>query len=158
MQKGYLYPTEIGTIGIVEENNRIVEVTFDRIRAICQIEETSLIKQTHREILEYLEGKRKKFTVPIDLKGTIFQKQVWEALLTIPYGETRSYEEIAIQINNPKACRAIGSANHCNPIAIIVPCHRVIGKNKKLVGYRGGLDIKETLLQLEMDTLSKFNM
>ncbi len=101
------------------------------------------------QLTEYFLGKRKSFTFPIEMQGTDFQKRVWQALYDIPYGETRSYQEIAIAIGNPKACRAVGMANNKNPIAIVVPCHRVIGANGSLVGYAGGLLMKTALLELE---------
>ena len=96
-----------------------------------------------------LEGERQEFELPLDAAGTPFQLKVWEALRQIPYGETRSYKEIAIAIENPKGVRAIGMANNRNPISIITPCHRVIGTNGKLVGYAGGLHLKEYLLNHE---------
>ena len=101
------------------------------------------------QLVEYFENKRESFDLPIDLYGTPFQKLVWQSLLTIPYGEVRSYKDIAIQISAPKAVRAIGGANHQNPVPIIVPCHRVIGTNGNLVGYGGGVEIKKFLLELE---------
>lgn len=148
MVKKYVYNTIIGPIEIVEEDGYIVRLDFS-IDEKIDTEETSLIKETYKQIEEYLLGNRKKFIVPIKLKGTEFQKKVWNALLEIPYGETMSYKKIAEKIGNPKACRAVGMANHNNPIAIIVPCHRVIGSNRKLVGYAGGLDIKQKLLEIE---------
>jgi methylated-DNA-[protein]-cysteine S-methyltransferase len=111
--------------------------------------ETPLIKKAAAQIEEYLEGKRKQFTVPILLHGTEFQLAVWGALQTIPYGETRSYKEIAALIGRPKALRAVGMANNRNPISIIVPCHRVIGSDGSLTGYGGGLPLKQQLLELE---------
>lgn len=150
MVKKYVYNTIIGPIEIVEEEGYIVRLDF-RIDEKIDTEETSLIKETYKQIEEYLLGNRKKFIVPIKLKGTEFQKKVWNALLEIPYGETMSYKKIAEKIGNPKACRAVGMANHNNPIAIIVPCHRVIGSNRKLVGYAGGLDIKQKLLEIESE-------
>jgi methylated-DNA-[protein]-cysteine S-methyltransferase len=111
--------------------------------------ETPMIKKTALQIDQYLEGKRKRFTVPIALYGTEFQLLVWGALQTIPYGETRSYKEIAILIGKPKALRAVGMANNRNPISIIVPCHRVIGSDGNLTGYGGGLPLKQQLLELE---------
>lgn len=150
MVKKYVYNTIIGPIEIVEEDGYIVRLDFS-IDEKIDTEETSLIKETYKQIEEYLLGNRKKFIVPIKLKGTEFQKKVWNALLEIPYGETMSYKKIAEKIGNPKACRAVGMANHNNPIAIIVPCHRVIGSNRKLVGYAGGLDIKQKLLEIESE-------
>ncbi|MBI9094848.1 MAG: methylated-DNA--[protein]-cysteine S-methyltransferase [Sphaerochaeta sp.] len=108
-----------------------------------------IFTRTRQELDEYFSGKRKTFSIPLETRGTPFQKQVWDALLEIPYGETRSYEDIAIRIGKPKACRAIGMANNRNKIGIIIPCHRVIGKNGLLVGYAGGLDKKIGLLELE---------
>ena len=107
------------------------------------------VRQTVSELEEYLAGRRRKFTVPLDLRGTAFQERVWNALLTIPCGATRSYGEIARQAGNPRAARAVGMANHDNPIAIIVPCHRVIASNGSLGGYGGGLEVKSRLLRLE---------
>lgn len=106
-----------------------------------------------RELKEYFDGRRKEFCFPLDLRGTSFQKRCWKALLRIPYGETRSYAEIAADVGAPRAFRAVGQANHHNPIAIVVPCHRVITADGKLGGYGGGLEMKEKLLQLEGATL-----
>jgi methylated-DNA-[protein]-cysteine S-methyltransferase len=107
------------------------------------------LKQAESQLKAYFSGKLKKFTVPLDFKGTDFQKSVWAALLTIPFGETRSYGEIAKQIGRPDASRAVGAANGRNPISIIAPCHRVVGTNGKLTGFAGGLDAKDRLLRLE---------
>ena len=101
------------------------------------------------EIKEYLNGERKNFDFIYELTGTEFQKKVWTALCNIPYGETRSYKEIAAAVGNPKASRAVGMANNKNPISIAVPCHRVIGANGELVGYAGGVSMKKALLDLE---------
>ena len=111
----------------------------------------NLLKKAAKQLTEYFAGKRREFDLPLDFTGTGFQKKVWAALLTIPYGETRSYGEIAKQIGNPKACRAVGMANNRNPIAIICPCHRVIGADGSLVGFGGGLPAKQFLLDLEKD-------
>jgi len=102
-----------------------------------------------RQLEEYFAGGRRRFDLPLDLRGTDFQKRCWQELLKIPYGETRSYAEIARAIGNPAAVRAVGLANGKNPIAIIVPCHRVIGSDGSLTGYGGGLETKRKLLQLE---------
>lgn len=102
-----------------------------------------------KQLGEYFRGERKEFSLPIFYEGTAFQKKVWQALQKIPYGETKSYQEIAKALGNKNSVRAVGGANHNNPISIIVPCHRVIGKNGSLVGYGGGLDVKEYLLDLE---------
>jgi methylated-DNA-[protein]-cysteine S-methyltransferase len=108
-----------------------------------------VLKETEKQLKAYFDGKLKKFTVPLKFNGTEFQKQVWAALLTIPFGETRSYGEIARQIGRPEASRAVGAANGRNPISIIVPCHRVIGSGGKLTGFAGGLEAKDHLLRLE---------
>ena len=105
--------------------------------------------QAEAELTEYFAGKRSVFTVPLDFNGTGFQKSVWQALLTIPFGETRSYGQIAVQLGKPSASRAVGAANGKNPISIIAPCHRVIGTNGKLTGFAGGLETKAHLLALE---------
>ncbi|NLY70869.1 MAG: methylated-DNA--[protein]-cysteine S-methyltransferase [Clostridiales bacterium] len=115
--------------------------------------ETDLLREASKQLDEYFMGNRFKFDLPLFLSGTEFQLKVWKALESIPYGETRSYKQIAEAIGNPKACRAVGMANNRNPISIIIPCHRVIGSSGRLVGYGGGLDIKEKLLQLERDNV-----
>lgn len=102
-----------------------------------------------QQLEEYFSGRLKRFTIPLSLEGTVFQRSVWRALKTIPYGKTVSYGDISQKIGNPKASRAVGAANGQNPVSIIVPCHRVIGANGKLVGYGGGLPIKTALLELE---------
>ncbi|WP_325063583.1 methylated-DNA--[protein]-cysteine S-methyltransferase [Risungbinella massiliensis] len=107
------------------------------------------LQEATKQLQEYMHGARQEFDLELDLLGTPFQRKVWEALRTIPFGETRSYQDIANQIENPKAVRAVGGANNKNPISIIVPCHRVIGANGALVGYGGGLDKKKYLLRLE---------
>ena len=108
-----------------------------------------IIEKTILQLTEYFNGKRKHFNIPLDLSGTNFQLKAWEALKKIPYAKTVSYSDQAKLIGNPKASRAIGNANNANPISIIVPCHRVIGKSGKLVGYGGGLGRKDYLLELE---------
>lgn len=142
------YQTKIGRIKIAQEGDAIVEINVTESEKESE-KETPLIKKTIKELEEYFEGKRKFFDIPISIKGTEFQEKVWEALLRIPYGETKSYEDIAKMIGCPKGARAVGMANHNNKIIIIIPCHRVIGKNGKLVGYAGGLPVKEKLLQIE---------
>lgn len=120
---------------------------------IKDITEHQVLKKTVEEMSEYLVGKRKTFTIKLDLQGTTFQKSVWEALLEIPYGKTCTYTDIAKKIKNIKAVRAVGAANGKNPISIIIPCHRVIGSNGTLTGYAGGLKVKEKLLTLEKELL-----
>ena len=141
--------TPIGKIYIAEENNKIIEINLDSKKNNYEIKNTKVLSLAEKQLLEYFEGKRKKFDLPLKLKGTPFQEKVWNELLKIPYGETRTYGEIAKNIENPKAARAVGMANHNNPISIVVPCHRVIGVNNKLVGYGLGIDKKQYLLELE---------
>jgi len=140
-------------IGISEESNTIMGVFFGKTgkKGLAGFvkAETALIKKAAGQLEEYFAGKRKVFSLPLALNGTEFQKSVWRALQTIPYGETRSYKEIAVLTGSPKAYRAVGLANNRNPIAIIVPCHRVIGSNGDLVGFGGGLPLKKQLLDLE---------
>lgn len=107
------------------------------------------LKEAERQLTEYFLGKRRQFTLELDSSGTDFQMKVWKGLASIPYGETRSYGEIAKVIGQPKACRAVGAANGRNPIPIVVPCHRVIGSTGKLTGFGGGLAIKAKLLEIE---------
>ncbi|MGD9825787.1 methylated-DNA--[protein]-cysteine S-methyltransferase [Desulfobacter sp.] len=113
------------------------------------VEDNTIFPYAVSQLVQYFEGRLKQFDLDLQPKGTDFQKQVWQELLTIPYGTTVTYGKIAEQIRNPKAFRAVGLANRCNPIPIIIPCHRVIGKNGKLTGFAGGLDIKQALLDLE---------
>ena len=154
----YFYDTktkELGTIGIAADENYITNLFFEyEIENIKKdknyiLRETFLIKKASEQLFEYLEGKRKNFELPLLKDGTDFQISVWNELIKIPYGETRSYKDIAVAINNEKAVRAVGMANNRNKISIFIPCHRVIGSDKKLVGYGGGLEIKKFLLNLE---------
>lgn len=110
---------------------------------------TEFTNEVMKQLTEYLAGTRKQFEFLYRLDGTEFQKKVWQTLLTIPYGETRTYKEIAVALKNPNACRAVGMANHKNPILIAIPCHRVIGSDGKETGYAAGIQLKRTLLQLE---------
>ena len=152
MSNIFYYKTPIGRLGIVENDEFITEVRFEReISSDINIneEETPILKKASHELKEYFEGKRKIFDLPLNQSGTEFQKKVWKALEEIPYGEISTYKDIAINIGNIKASRAVGMANNKNPIPIFIPCHRVIGSNGKLVGYAGGLNTKEKLLKLE---------
>ena len=142
--RGYLEIKDLGLIEVCEEKDGISSINFRDIR----LEE--IYSKEVEKCIEYFDKKRKVFDVKLDIsQGTEFQQEAWKALLDIPYGETRSYQEQAAAVKNPKAVRAIGGANHNNPISIIIPCHRVIGKNGKLTGYGGGLFRKEYLLDLE---------
>ena len=138
-------------LGIVEENGFITDIFFGgKAREnLPQERETPLIKRAAGQLSEYFDGKRTRFDLPILPAGTVFQKKVWDAVSAIPYGETRSYKEIAIQAGSFLAARAVGMANNRNPIVIVIPCHRVIGHNGALTGYGGGLDVKAYLLELE---------
>ena len=149
----YTCPSPIGPLSLVEENGALVEVrwNFDlpRDAAPLALPATPLLRQAAAELTNYFAGQLREFTVPLAPKGTPFQQKVWAALREIPYGETRSYKELAIAIDNEKACRAVGMANNRNPLPIFIPCHRVVGSDGKLVGYAGGLDGKTFLLELE---------
>ena len=149
MKYYYLYQTEIGPLCIGEESGCITFVIYRESCPGYEKQETPLIKKTYAQIVEFFKGERTEFDVPLNPSGTEFQRKVWKALTTIPYGETRTYKQIAEAVDNPKGCRAVGLANNRNPISIIVPCHRVIGSNGKLVGYGGGLGTKERLLAKE---------
>ena len=156
MHNIYFYETKIGKIGIRENGKYITDIIFSKSEEKTDnINETELIKAAFKQIKEYLDGDRKYFDLPIELMGTEFQKKVWNELRNIPYGQTKTYKDIAFAIKNEKACRAIGNANNKNPLPIIIPCHRVIGSNGKLVGYSGGLDIKEKLLNIENIEVNK---
>ena len=148
----FTYDTVLGSVTFVEEDGALLAITTHRPYEGIE-HETALIKEANRQLSEYLKGERQMFYLPLNPRGTDFQKRVWRALCDIPYGETRSYKQIAEAIGNPKAVRAVGMANNRNPITIVVPCHRVIGADGKLVGYGGGLEMKEFLLRLESCSL-----
>lgn len=147
MGKSY-YKSPIGILEIICENNALISLKIVE-SASKSNNETELIKEIKTQLDEYFLGKRKKFYIKINLKGTEFQKKVWMELLKISYGKTKSYSEIASSIGNKNAQRAVGSACNKNPIMIVIPCHRVISKNGKLSGFAYGTDIKEILLNLE---------
>ena len=145
----------VGKIEIIEENEKIIELNIYNEKKNNIIEkDTKLLLEVEKQLKEYFEGKRTKFEISLNPKGTEFMKKVWKELLKIPYGEVRTYKEIAEKIGNSKASRAVGMANNKNPIPIIIPCHRVIGSNNKLVGYALGLDMKKYLLDLERKVVS----
>lgn len=135
-----------GLAAILWENDRPGRV---RLGALAADAAHPVLVETERQLREYFGGRRRAFDVPLFFSGSAFQQRVWRTLLTIPFGETRSYGEIAHQIGNPAASRAVGAANGRNPISIIAPCHRVVGSNGKLTGFAGGLDAKKYLLELE---------
>ncbi|MFG6383319.1 MAG: methylated-DNA--[protein]-cysteine S-methyltransferase [Lachnospiraceae bacterium] len=151
------YSSPLGTMLIIEENNVLTHLTLsDNTQVLSnfpadslQQKSSSVISSAKIQLNEYFKGTRKIFQLPLNPIGTPFQKKVWNVLCTIPFGETRSYKEIALQIENPKGCRAVGMANNRNPIMLIIPCHRVIGTDGSLIGYAGGIEIKKWLLEHE---------
>lgn len=151
MKMLFYYPTPIGRIGILENGSSITHLYFEGepVPTDALVQETALLKEAGRQLQLYLDGKLQTFTLPLDPGGTEYMRNVWEKLCAIPYGETRSYRDIAHSLGNPKAARAVGLANNKNPLPLFIPCHRVIGANQKLVGYRGGLRVKGQLLELE---------
>jgi methylated-DNA-[protein]-cysteine S-methyltransferase len=144
-----LVASDKGLAAILWENDDPRRV---RLAPVSENENHPVLLESERQLNDYFSGKRKSFSQPLDFKGTEFQKKVWAALLTIPFGETRSYGQIAKQIESPKAVHAVGAANGKNPISIIAPCHRVIGSTGKLTGFAGGLKTKAHLLALEENT------
>lgn len=152
----YTFKSPVGFLKISEENDRLIGLSLQQENADAALLQKSarhseLLYEAYKQITEYFAGKRKKFELPIHGKGTAFQQRVWEELQKIPYGETRSYEDIAVAIGNPKAVRAVGQANHNNPLLLIVPCHRVIHKNGDITGFGCGTEVKKYLLDLEKE-------
>jgi methylated-DNA-[protein]-cysteine S-methyltransferase len=150
----------IGKLKLVANGSKLCAILWEedelgdkpsrvRLGQMREVEDNPVLVETERQLNEYFAGKRNCFELELDFAGTKFQKKVWEALMTIPFGETRSYGEIAAQIGNATAARAVGAANGKNPISIIAPCHRVIGASGDLTGFAGGLVAKELLLALE---------
>jgi methylated-DNA-[protein]-cysteine S-methyltransferase len=158
MKIGYgQYQSPIGTIRVIADELGIkrIEIFDDQWEEYLKdnpeiVKNQELCGEAIRQLDEYFNGKREQFDLPLSIEGTDFRKKVWQALLTIPYGEVRSYAEVAEMIGNPKAVRAVGQANKANQIPIIIPCHRVIGKSGDLVGYAGNrTSFKEKLLEAE---------
>lgn len=145
------FSSPIGLLRLTVVEHAITSLTFSETIEEVEHKQTlsPLLEETKIQLEEYFSHQRTSFSLPFAPQGTAFQQSVWNALTKIPYGETKSYEEIAIELNNPKACRGVGSANGKNPILLLIPCHRVITKSGALGGYRGGLDRKKFLLQLE---------
>jgi methylated-DNA-[protein]-cysteine S-methyltransferase len=141
-----LVATDNGLAAILWENDRPRRV---RLNVEAEENDHPVLIETERQLEEYFSGRRKQFALTLDVSGTAFQRRVWNALLTIPFGETRSYGQIATQIGNPNAVRAVGAANGRNPISIVAPCHRVVGSAGALTGFAGGLDVKAQLLAFE---------
>ena len=149
-------PSPVGVLRLVAHDQALVAVLWEnenpkrvRLAELVEHNQHPILLETEKQLSEYFAAKRQNFDLPLDFVGTDFQKQVWQALLQIPFGETRSYKDIALQIGNVKAVRAVGAANGKNPISIIASCHRVVFSNGKLVGFAGGLDNKDILLKLE---------
>ena len=150
VNKAYFH-SPVSWLSIEDNGTALTKINFEK-QACNECEKRSkLADMAVLQLEEYFSGKRSSFSLPMAPVGTQFMQDVWQALVTIPYGEVRSYRDIAKAIGNPKACRAVGMANNRNPLPIIIPCHRVIGANGKLVGYAGGLDCKEKLLALEKE-------
>ena len=151
-----LMPSPVGQLTLVARDGKLSAILWETERAnrvrlgeLHEANDSPVLLEAQRQLQEYFAGTRSQFTLELDFAGTDFQKQVWQALLTIPFGETRSYSQIAQQIGNPRAVRAVGAANGRNPISIIAPCHRVIGASGELTGFAGGLQAKQYLLALE---------
>ena len=157
--KRYVYklmPSPVGTLTLVATDEGVAGILWEndrpsRVRLNIGAEDNghSVLVEAERQLKEYFAGRRTEFALTLDVAGTAFQRKVWNALMTIPFGETRSYGQIARQIGNPQAVRAVGAANGRNPVSIVTPCHRVIGSSGKLTGFGGGLDTKARLLALE---------
>ena len=152
------YSSPVGTLTLVAIDGRLGAILWendppDRVRLGAMVEDHDhpVLVETKRQLSEYFAGKRSCFDLPLEFRGTAFQKGVWTALLSIPYGETRTYAQIAEQVGRPTAYRAVGAANAKNPLSIVAPCHRVIGSNGSLTGFAGGLFGKELLLRLERE-------
>ena len=151
-----LMPSPVGQLTLVARDGKLTAILWEQERAnrvrlgvLREANDSPVLLETARQLREYFAGARSQFELELDFNGTPFQQQVWRALLTIPFGETRSYSQIAEQIGNPKAVRAVGAANGRNPISIVAPCHRVIGASGGLTGFAGGLGAKHYLLALE---------
>ena len=151
-----LMPSPVGELTLVARNGKLSAILWEveranrvRLGELVEASNNPVLLETERQLTEYFAGSRNQFELELDFTGTHFQKQVWQALLIIPFGETRSYSQIAQQIGNPKAVRAVGAANGRNPISIIAPCHRVVGASGGLTGFAGGLEAKQYLLTLE---------
>ncbi|PKH77019.1 cysteine methyltransferase [Pseudomonas sp. Choline-02u-1] len=149
-------PSPVGELKLVANGSRLAAILWEndrpnrvRLGPLSEAPDSAILLRTARQLEEYFAGTRNRFDLELDFVGSEFQKKVWAALLTIPFGETRTYSQIALQIGHPAAVRAVGAANGRNPISIVAPCHRVIGASGKLTGFAGGLEAKERLLILE---------
>ena len=150
--------SSLGNIKLIEQDDHLAELFFTDAPQSA-IPESKLLTDAKNQIDEYFSGKRKEFDLPLNPSGTEFQLKVWQELLQIPYGETVSYQEIANRLGDPKCIRAAATANGKNPIAIIIPCHRVIGSHGEMTGYAGGIQLKKDLLSLEgADVMNQMNL
>lgn len=151
MEQKAFFDSPVGKLTLVETDGKLSIVQLSSHFNPADLPEilSPVLLETKKQLQEYFDGTRQNFDLPLSPQGTPFQSQVWQALLKIPYGETRSYQQIASMVGNPKACRAVGSANGKNPIMILIPCHRVITAGGKIGGYAGGLPMKKALLELE---------
>jgi methylated-DNA-[protein]-cysteine S-methyltransferase len=159
LRKDYVYkivPSPVGALKLIASNDGLAAILWEndrpgrvRLNIVGEDPNHPVLVETERQLKDYFAGRRKEFDLKLDFAGTDFQKTVWAALLKIPFGETRTYAEIARQIGAPKAVRAVGAANGRNPISIIAPCHRVLGSSGHLTGFAGGLETKAQLLTLE---------
>ncbi len=150
MRKRKTIQSPLGSLTLVEEDGALVQLAFDGYTVLESEEvDSPLLREAERQLASYFAGQLQVFSLPLCTRGTPFQEKVWCALQKIPYGETRTYGELAAMIGQPTAARAVGGANHRNPLAIIIPCHRVVAAHGGLGGYGGGLDKKQWLLALE---------
>jgi methylated-DNA-[protein]-cysteine S-methyltransferase len=148
--------TPVGRLTLVAGDNGLAAILWHndrpgrvKLNVGAEVDDHPVLVETERQLEEYFAGRRKQFALTLDLSGTAFQRRVWSALQTIPFGETRSYGQIAKQIGNPNAVRAVGAANGRNPVSIVAPCHRVVGSTGALAGFAGGLEVKAHLLAFE---------
>jgi methylated-DNA-[protein]-cysteine S-methyltransferase len=148
MRHAYL-DTPIGQLLAVADDAGLRQLSFENESAPEGMHDPEAFENLAAELAEYFAGRLRAFTIPLAPRGTPFQQSVWQALQAIPYGSSISYAQLAVQLKMPNGARAVGNANACNPIPILIPCHRVIGGNGQLTGYRGGIPIKRTLLDLE---------
>lgn len=153
---GKVIDSPVGRLTLVASDRGLAAILWEKdnprrvpLGNVVESDSHPVLLETERQLQEYFAGTRRKFTLPLDFRGTEFQRRVWNALLTIPFGQTRSYAQIAQQIGCPAAVRAVGAANGRNPLSIIAPCHRVVGSNGQLTGFAGGLEVKAKLLSLE---------
>jgi len=158
---GRLIPSPLGELLLLERNQALIALDFVAVATGCDkkqspsaclswmAEETPVLSEAARQLEAYFEGRRRIFELPLQPSGTEFRRKTWKALLEIPFGSTISYSDLAVKVGGKQYCRAVGQANHHNPIPIIIPCHRVIGRNGRLVGYASGLETKQWLIEHE---------